>query len=66
MLGAYKSGSAEVRVAITDISLGSKLHGVCILVILVWTSGDYIGNTYIGNTVWEVLYGLYVTVSGFP
>ena len=28
MLGAYKSGSAEVRATITDLSLGSKLHGV--------------------------------------
>ena len=28
MLGAYKSGSAEVRAAITDLSLGSRTHGV--------------------------------------
>ena len=43
MLGAYKSGSAELRAAITDLSLGNRLHGVygpdncriCILVILV-------------------------------
>ena len=43
LFGAYKSGSAEVRATFTDLSLGSKLHGVygrdncrtCILVILV-------------------------------
>ena len=28
MLGAYKSGSAEVRAAIADLSLGSRMHGV--------------------------------------
>ena len=27
-IGAYKSASAEVRAANTDLSLGSRLHGV--------------------------------------
>ena len=66
MLGAYESGSAEVRAAITALSFGSRLHGVygpnncrtCVLVLFVWTYGACMGNTYIGNIVWEVLYGL--------